>query len=484
MHYQLIHKMKIRFFCKDAADTNDIIKSLYIGLLRRLPDQGGIKRYSKIIKEGKLKDVAKEIVDSYEFNRAYLETDDPYDLIHPVDVLNKSIDIFVHIPKAAGSSLYTMISQTFGSDYCTPPFWRLSSKPFSWLYKYSMWFGHFDYDEVNLISIHDKKRFFTFLRNPEERLISLYTFWKSHDPSYFFQDKSILFANNLDIVAFLNNKWTNDHIYWNEMTKFIVGIRIWREWKNAYSSLKTELEIERFIKDEVRQKVKDRLKEFSFVGIQENFERSARVFFHILGKDCPEIGQANITDKNMELSGFKKVKKPQITPELKEALKDLTRLDWIVYEEGKKIHFELLRKYSQISELPFVIDFKSGGNSDRFIVKGFSKAEHWGTWSQSNEVTISFCLDENVKPRYIKLCFNIFANEQHAKVFEFYLNNHLLGIKTYNKDCDEITFDISNFIGHENTLVIKIPNAVSPKSLGINEDTRMLGIGLKQIDIY
>jgi hypothetical protein len=58
----------------------------------------------------------------------------------------------------------------------------------------------------------------------------------------------------------------------------------------------------------------------------------------------------------------------------------------------------------------------------------------------------------------------------------------LLGKKTYNNEYDELVFDISNFASYENTLTIKIPDAATPESLGINEDTRELGIGLIRIE--
>jgi hypothetical protein len=42
--------------------------------------------------------------------------------------------------------------------------------------------------------------------------------------------------------------------------------------------------------------------------------------------------------------------------------------------------------------------------------------------------------------------------------------------------------DISNALQNKNTLTIKVPDAATPKSLGINEDTRELGFGLITIE--
>jgi hypothetical protein len=466
-----------------SYDSEKIIRDLFVSLLRRLPEPDAVKYYSGIIDDGRLCDAIKEIVDSDEFNRKYLETTDPFSLIHPIDAVDKPLDIFIHIQKAAGTSLYLMMSGAFGSDYVTFHFFRLSSKPPSWVYKHSILFGHFDYDECALLTVQREKRFFTFLRDPLKRLISLYCFWRSHDIDCHLDMERVILANKFDIVSFFTNQKISEDIYWNEMTRYIMGLRLWREWKERYPFLKSQAQIDRFIEDEVREKVKDRLREFTFIGLQEDFERSARLLFHILGKDCPDIAQANVTDKNMKQWGFKKIEKPEITPELQRVLGDLTRLDRVVYEEGRKIYFDLIKKYSTISEIAFVIDFKSGGNSDRFIVKGFSRAEDWGIWSCAKEGIISFYLsDSGVKPLYMKLYFNILANDKHSQTFEFYLNDNLLGKKTYNNEYDELVFDISNFASYENTLTIKVPDAATPESLGINEDTRELGIGLIRIE--
>jgi hypothetical protein len=467
-----------------SYDSEKIIRDLFVSLLRRLPEPDDVKYYSDIIDDGRLCDAIKEIVDSDEFNNKYLQTADPASLIHPIDAVDKPLDIFIHIPKAAGISLYSMMSGAFGSDYVSPPFIRLSSKPPSWVYRYSILFGHFDYDECALLTVQREKRIFTFLRDPERRLISTYFFWRVHDIDCHLDIEPVILANKFDIVSFFTDqKIIEDTHLFNEMTKHIMGLRLWREWKKRYPFLKSQAQIDRFIEDEVREKVKDRLREFTFIGLQEGFERSARLLFHILGKDCPDIAQENVTDKNMKRPGFKKIEKPEITPELQRVLRDLTSIDRVVYEEGRKIYFDLIKKYSTISEIAFVIDFKSGGNSDRFIVKGFSQAEDWGIWSCAKEGIISFYLsDSDVKPLYMKLYFNILVNDKHSQTFEFYLNDNLLGKKTYNNEYDELVFDISNFASYENTLTIKIPDAATPKSLGINEDTRELGIGLIRIE--
>jgi len=140
-----------------------------------------------------------------------------------------------------------------------------------------------------------------------------------------------------------------------------------------------------------------------------------------------------------------------------------------------------------ITKIPYTINFAASGNAQRFINTGFCNAEGWGTWSCAKEVSISFKFknEELKKPTYMKLTVNALVSKNHSQTFEFYLNGKLISSKTYtskDKFPQTIALNISNIVQNENTLVIKVPNAASPKSLGINNDTRELGIGLISIE--
>lgn len=475
----------LKIFSNKRCTEEDIVKDIYNAMFRRVPEPDAVKEGSKMIAEGHLRELLSSILESEEFERLYLEGTDLFNPTHPVDMISKPLDIFIHIPKSAGSSMYLVLVDALGKDYVSSPFARLSAKPPSRLYKYNILFGHLDYDEAMLLTVQEKKRLFTFLRDPVTRLISTYYYWRSYDVNRNLTLAKIIIANKYNIKEFFTNQDIIEKTnIFNESTRFVMGYRIWNEWKRDLEG-KTQSEIERFIEDEVRERVKDRLKEYSFIGLQEDFERSTRTLLHILGKDCPNIARSNVTSENMNLWGFKKVDREEITPDVKEAIESITMLDRVVYDEGKRMYLEFVRKQSEIPATPFSIDFSSGGNSSRFIVKGFCGVESWGTWSSGRECAISFNLVEfNKKPLFIKLYFNVLTKGGYSQNIEFYLNDNLLDKKTYSIEYDELTFDVSKLVRRENTLTIKIPNAISPKSLGINEDERELGIGLIKIDLF
>jgi hypothetical protein len=150
--------------------------------------------------------------------------------------------------------------------------------------------------------------------------------------------------------------------------------------------------------------------------------------------------------------------------------------------------FRAPKQIPDISSIPYTIDFTSSGNSQKFIDSGFCGAEDWGTWSCAKEESISFnfkSISELKKPLYMRLKFNSLSTVNHPQKFEFYLNGKLIGSKTCTSQetyPQIITLDISNALQNKNTLTIKVPDAATPKSLGINEDTRELGFGLITIE--
>lgn len=137
-----------------------------------------------------------------------------------------------------------------------------------------------------------------------------------------------------------------------------------------------------------------------------------------------------------------------------------------------------------ISSLPYTIDFKSSGNAKRFIDGGLCNPEDWGTWSCAKEASLSFKLKDIPKPLYLKLYFHALATPNHSQTFQFYLNGNLLKEEKYTDSGNkELILDISNVVQEKNVLLIKVPDAATPKSLGINDDIRELGIGMVKMEL-
>lgn len=150
-----------------------------------------------------------------------------------------------------------------------------------------------------------------------------------------------------------------------------------------------------------------------------------------------------------------------------------------------------------IKKLPYAVDFRKPAAKGRVKAgiacwsrldnKGFCQPEDWGTWSCSKKLSIGFYFNPLLpptKPVFIKLKFNAFASAKHPQKFLFYLNGRLLGSRVYaDNGPHELYFNLSGLIKRKNILAVAIPDAASPKSLGLSGDERSLGIGLIRVEV-
>lgn len=126
------------------------------------------------------------------------------------------------------------------------------------------------------------------------------------------------------------------------------------------------------------------------------------------------------------------------------------------------------------------IDFKKSTKlSAVSSIQGLSETESWGVWSHSNIVTFEF-------------------SKQLPEKFNIHLTAHAFGpnideeitasvgsseFKFLLKEYDEEKILEFNNPDKSNILKINIPNPISPKELGLNNDNRKIGIGFVKLSI-
>jgi hypothetical protein len=86
--------------------------------------------------------------------------------------------VFLHIAKTAGTTLHRLLCANFEPAEICPE--RLSLKHLrpDDLSRFHLFSGHYQWDDV--CAVPDPKRVVTVLREPRERILSLYYFWRSH----------------------------------------------------------------------------------------------------------------------------------------------------------------------------------------------------------------------------------------------------------------------------------------------------------------
>jgi hypothetical protein len=154
-------------------------------------------------------------------------------------------------------------------------------------------------------------------------------------------------------------------------------------------------------------------------------------------------------------------------------------------EKGDEIRSKVLR--FGISEprkyMGGKIEFGIGKDTSKYVLAGFSALEEWGVWSVDNDSKIilntanleskSTLIIEARDLSYPQNIFTISINQKDVYDCSFDLNFSTCEIPFAFKDFDQRILNLSI-----SPRIIR-----SPKDLGLNEDTRNLGLGLKSISI-
>lgn len=307
-------------------------------------------RHATVTEKQDLASVLANIVGSDEFTRSRPNLQGRPD---PTDKYDTPCLVFLHIQKTAGTSIQNLLSDSYDRK-------NLFREHSDTLYKhscgnlstYSVFAGHFNYDSLSYIP-RRVLSIFTFVREPKKRLISLYYFWRAHEPSHTSYHIGMKLANELTIEAFFEDEQIKGMSeVWNHMTWAIMGQRQWRIWQTMLAEATKEDAATEIIALTLRPAILRRLHEFIFVGLQEDFARAINVLFRILEKPQPKAIRADHTLEGLmstDLHFKKTMEKQPVTSRLDAALDRLIQMDAIVYEEASILYFERLLEFTEIS---------------------------------------------------------------------------------------------------------------------------------------
>ena len=135
-----------------------------------------------------------------------------------------------------------------------------------------------------------------------------------------------------------------------------------------------------------------------------------------------------------------------------------------------------------------VIDFSGGGQiSAKLLGFGWSTQEPWGRWIDGGSAELTFMVEANddhdVK---IKLSPMIFVSPGHARQrVEVVANGALVANETFQQTQNLDLIIPRHILGSNRLLRLRFicPDAVSPASIGLSADTRVLSLGVTQLKI-
>jgi hypothetical protein len=129
------------------------------------------------------------------------------------------------------------------------------------------------------------------------------------------------------------------------------------------------------------------------------------------------------------------------------------------------------------------IEFGVNQDSSKYILGGFSALEDWGVWSVDNDSKI--ILNTINLENKTKLVIEAKDLSLPQNTFSISINQNKVHDCRFSLDFSacEVPFDFSNFNERILTLSISPKIIRSPKELGLSDDSRNLGLGLKSLSI-
>ena len=218
--------------------------------------------------------------------------------------------LFLHIQKTAGTSIIYLARQYYGSN--------LTSHGDCWNFKPSQLehigfvSGHIGYDYAQ--HLMNNRFSFTFLRDPVERILSMYYFCRSRNPEEF---EIYQKAHEFDLPQFL------EAAQWDPcIRKNIWNNQVW-QLAHGYAHLDNR-KISDFSGEELLSLAKLHLLRFSHVGFTETFDTDAAVIMDALA--FPKAKQLPVLNNLPN-----RPRSDSLSPSIRVLLDELTILDRQLY---------------------------------------------------------------------------------------------------------------------------------------------------------
>jgi hypothetical protein len=125
--------------------------------------------------------------------------------------------------------------------------------------------------------------------------------------------------------------------------------------------------------------------------------------------------------------------------------------------------------------------------ADAILEAGWGHLEDWGVWSIEPQARLKLPIQAN-QPSTIDFTVRAFVSPKHpTQRVEIWVNGQLqktVSLNAFEGNRFSVKVPATDSTAKQSALIIfKMPDAISPKSLGLGADDRKLGIGLEQIRI-
>lgn len=133
------------------------------------------------------------------------------------------------------------------------------------------------------------------------------------------------------------------------------------------------------------------------------------------------------------------------------------------------------------------IQFSQGGNSEHYRVSGWSHTETDFTWTEGTSAKLELPVPSTAGPWILKVLMSglIQPPARTSQPVEVYANDQKIAewqVGSVSEFSATIPGEVTK-PGGTLMLEFRTPNATSPKALGMNADTRILGICVRSLEL-
>lgn len=242
--------------------------------------------------------------------------------------------VFLHVPKCGGTTLHHLLGQWLGSENMHPErFNRLYESPVAQLASKLGFSGHFDYYSTTLIP--GAKRLISFLRDPMDRLISLYNFHRAHAPEIIEKNNLQLprWANEHDIDAYFAHPTIRAHpAIDNSIVRYFSDVP-------QVAHAQSDPVWRNITLDEMLEQALRNLEKFTFIGFMDRYDEDVERLAKTLNYAPPaELRKHQVLDDLMETNpSMRKIEKQRPTPETRAGMEELVHYDQLFYTRAREL---------------------------------------------------------------------------------------------------------------------------------------------------
>lgn len=137
------------------------------------------------------------------------------------------------------------------------------------------------------------------------------------------------------------------------------------------------------------------------------------------------------------------------------------------------------------------IDFSQGGNSDDYIVSGFSHQEVDWTWTDGESAEMTIPLEETGSYYNLRFSFEPFVPDNHQQNIKLFINGEsrdkweweYTHSHHHREQTTSVRIPGDLVTGNDLNLTFELPDAISPKEAYGSDDERKLGMALREMDL-